>query len=171
MVLCVGRVEKRKNFRAAAESVRGLPLDLVIAGRSSDDSRALERYIRKHELTNVYLVGEVSEDERLTLLGRARAIVIPSFIEGIPYIGLEGILAGKHVICTENCYADSIPGFTLVPPKASAIRAALLALPGEARLPLIRSKELNQETMDSFLFVVRECMASRNHIETGGLYS
>lgn len=59
---------------------------------------ALESFISGEKLTNVALIGAVSNPE--TYLQRFDILVIPSIKEGLPYVLLEGMAAGLPIIAT-----------------------------------------------------------------------
>lgn len=144
-LVCVGRLCEQKGqlllVEAAARLAReGLPFELVLAG--DGELRApIEAAIARHALgERVRITGWISNERVREEILAARALVLPSFAEGLPVVLMEALALGRPVIST---YVAGIP--ELVEPDASgwlvpagdvealaaAMRAALRASPAE----------------------------------------
>lgn len=87
-----------------------LPRRLLISGVNGEGRKALEREIRKRELTDtVTLTGFVENEERNTLYQCCRAFLFPSVFEGFGMPPVEAMLFGAVVIATDKA---SIPEVT-----------------------------------------------------------
>lgn len=106
MVVCVGRLCEQKGqtllLTAARElAQRGVDFELVLAG-DGEMRPQLERLIGEYGLQDrVRITGWVSGDEVRSLLLQARALVLPSFAEGLPVVIMEAMALGRPVITTQ----------------------------------------------------------------------
>jgi glycosyltransferase involved in cell wall biosynthesis len=142
-LVCVGRLCEQKGqlllVEAAARRVRaGLELELVLAG--DGELRApLEAAIARLGLgAHVRITGWISNERVREEILAARALVLPSFAEGLPVVLMEALALGRPVIST---FVAGIPELVvpeqsgwLVPAGdvealAGAMRAALEAEP------------------------------------------
>jgi colanic acid/amylovoran biosynthesis glycosyltransferase len=110
-LVCVGRLCEQKGqlllVEAAAELVRsGLALELVLVG--DGEMRAqIERRVQELGLARcVEITGWADEARVRQELLRARALVLPSFAEGLPVVIMEALALGRPVIST---YVAGIP--------------------------------------------------------------
>lgn len=109
--VCVGRICEQKGQLLLVEAVaklaaRGLALELVIAG-DGEMRPQLEASIARHGLEGRVAItgwigGEAVRDEILA----ARALVLPSFAEGLPVVLMEAMALRRAVIST---YVAGIP--------------------------------------------------------------
>ncbi|MCA9171638.1 MAG: glycosyltransferase family 4 protein [Planctomycetales bacterium] len=110
-LVCVGRLAEQKGhfvLLQAARSLaeRGVQFQIVCVGDGDFRSR-LESYIRKHDLAEyIRLVGWQKEAEVQQWLKQSRAMVLPSFAEGLPVVIMEALAMGRPVIST---YVAGIP--------------------------------------------------------------
>lgn len=118
-LVCVGRLCEQKGqlllVEAAAELARsGLAFELVLAG--DGELRApIEAAIARHGLgTRVRITGWISNERVREEILAARALVLPSFAEGLPVVLMEALALGRPVIST---YVAGIP--ELVEPAGS----------------------------------------------------
>jgi glycosyltransferase involved in cell wall biosynthesis len=110
-LVCVGRLCEAKGqlllVEAAARVVAaGHPLELVLAG-DGPLRMELEASIRKHSLEkHIRITGWIgSSDVRREILA-ARALVLPSFAEGLPVVIMEAMALRRPVLTT---YVAGIP--------------------------------------------------------------
>ena len=143
---CVGRLSAQKGQLVlvdafAALLAGGADARLVLAG-DGELRGAIEERIARHGIGDrVAITGWVASEEIRALLRESRALVLPSFAEGLPVVIMEAFALGRPVI---SSYVAGIPELVepgrsgwLVPagaagPLVDALRAAL-ATP-EARL-------------------------------------
>lgn len=110
-LVCVGRLSPEKGhlllIDAFAELVRsGTDARLVLVG-DGDLRPAVERRVAERGLTErVTLAGYLSETGVREQLLAARALVLPSFSEGLPMVIMEAFALGRPVIST---YVAGIP--------------------------------------------------------------
>jgi glycosyltransferase involved in cell wall biosynthesis len=97
-VLCVGRIEPRKNQVALLHALRGLGMPLVLIGQTvNDDYRAI---IDRHRWPETRVLDRLPTASPLLLsaYAGARAFVLPSWAEGGPLAALEAEAAGCNLV-------------------------------------------------------------------------
>jgi colanic acid/amylovoran biosynthesis glycosyltransferase len=110
-LVCVGRLCEQKGQLLLIEAVKrliqsGTDVTLTLAG-DGELRPTLEAAIKDYNLTaNVHITGWISNNEvRDHILG-ARALVLPSFAEGLPVVIMEAMALRRPVIST---YIAGIP--------------------------------------------------------------
>jgi glycosyltransferase involved in cell wall biosynthesis len=148
-LVCVGRLAEQKGQLLLVEAAarlrnRGLGFELVIVG-DGPLRPAIEAIIARHDLRGcVRLTGSLDGAGVRREVRAARALVLPSFAEGLPVVIMEALALARPVIST---YVAGIPELVcpgengwLVPAGsvealADAMASALAANPAElARL-------------------------------------
>jgi len=130
--VCVGRLSAQKGqlflLDAFAELVRGgHDAELVLAG-DGELRGEIERRIAADDLRGrVRLTGWVTAEQVRELLQQARALVLPSFAEGLPVVIMESLALARPVITT---FVAAIP--ELVEPGRSG-----WLVPAGSRAPLV----------------------------------
>jgi glycosyltransferase involved in cell wall biosynthesis len=143
--VCVGRLCPQKGQLLLIEAVarlkrEGLALDLVLAG-DGEMRGEIERRLRDLDVADrVKITGWIPETVVVDQVLAARALVLPSFAEGLPVVIMEAMALGRPVISTFVAGIPELvrPGETgwLVPAGnaealADALRQALAATAGE----------------------------------------
>lgn len=110
-LICVGRLCEQKGqlllIDAARQlSERGTQFELVLAG-DGEMRGEIETLIARYKLQNVVrITGWISSDRVRDEILAARALVLPSFAEGLPVVLMEAMSLGRPVIST---YVAGIP--------------------------------------------------------------
>lgn len=101
-VLCLGRIEPRKNQLGLARAMRDLPLHLVLVGHEGDPDYAAR--IRQQSGSQVLMVGRLPHETRMlqSALKGARAFALPSWAEGASLAVLEAAAAGVPLILSDR---------------------------------------------------------------------
>ena len=103
--VCVGRICEQKGQLLLVEAVaklaaRGLAVELVIAG-DGEMRPQLEASIARHRLEGrVAITGWISGEAVRAEILAARALVLPSFAEGLPVVLMEAMALRRAVIST-----------------------------------------------------------------------
>jgi glycosyltransferase involved in cell wall biosynthesis len=109
--VCVGRLCEQKGQLLLVEAFRrlldrGIDAHLTLAG-DGELRPALECLIEKYQLgSNVHISGWISNPEVCQQLLAARALILPSFAEGLPVVIMEAMALRRPVIST---YVAGIP--------------------------------------------------------------
>jgi colanic acid/amylovoran biosynthesis glycosyltransferase len=110
-LVCVGRLCEQKGqlllIEAAAElQRRGIEFKLVLAG-DGELRQPIEAAIHRHGLqTKIEITGWISGAQVREHLLASRAMVLPSFAEGLPVVIMEAMALGRPVLST---YVAGIP--------------------------------------------------------------
>ena len=110
-LVCVGRLCEQKGQLLLLEAAHrliqeGTPLNLILVG-DGDLRPEVETRIDDYGLTNhVTITGWASGAEVQKYLKQSRALVLPSFAEGLPVVIMESLALGRPVIST---YVAGIP--------------------------------------------------------------
>lgn len=114
-LVCVGRLSEQKGqmilLEAAAKlHLEGVAFELVLVG--DGELRApLETFIAEHGLSkHVEITGWASGEEVRKNLEASRALVLPSFAEGLPVVIMEALARARPVLST---YVAGIPELVL----------------------------------------------------------
>jgi glycosyltransferase involved in cell wall biosynthesis len=110
-LVCVGRLCEQKGQLLLVEAVsrlvrKGLPLELVLAG-DGEMREEIERLIARHKLErHVRITGWIASDQVREEILAARALVLPSFAEGLPVVIMEAMALRRPVLTS---YVAGIP--------------------------------------------------------------
>jgi colanic acid/amylovoran biosynthesis glycosyltransferase len=103
--VCVGRLSEEKGQMLLLEAVarvaaRHIPVELVLVG-DGPLRGGLEKLIEKYRLgAHVRITGWISNRQVREEIVRARALVLPSFSEGLPVVIMEAMALRRPVLTT-----------------------------------------------------------------------
>ncbi|MCG2632727.1 glycosyltransferase [Bradyrhizobium sp. WYCCWR 13023] len=109
--VCVGRLSEAKGQLLLIEAVKrlrdnGIDFELVLAG-DGEMRQAIEKLVAKYNLaTMVRLTGWISTADVREEILASRALVLPSFAEGLPVVIMEAMALKRPVLAT---YIAGIP--------------------------------------------------------------
>jgi glycosyltransferase involved in cell wall biosynthesis len=110
-LVCVGRLCEQKGQLLLVEAVRlltqrGVEVKLVLAG-DGEMRRAVEQLIALYGLRQrIEITGWISSEQVRAEILAARALVLPSFAEGLPVVVMESMALRRPVLTT---YVAGIP--------------------------------------------------------------
>jgi glycosyltransferase involved in cell wall biosynthesis len=145
-LVAVGRLSPEKGLDVLVEAVRGLPVELEIAGVGPEEER-----LRALAGDNVTFRGWVARDELPDLYANADVAVMPSRSDPWGLVLNEAALAGLPLVSTTAAGAawevieDGVNGFRVPPDDVPALRAAIERLSADDELRRdagVRSREL-----------------------------
>jgi len=133
------RYYKGLQFLLEASKLNGLPV--VIAG-DGPERKNLEIYIAEHKLTNVKMVGFISEDDKVALHHLSKAFIFPSHLrsEAFGISLLEAQLYSKPIIScdigTGSSYVniDNETGLVVEPENATSLSNAMITIDADQQL-------------------------------------
>jgi glycosyltransferase involved in cell wall biosynthesis len=129
-VLCVGRIEPRKNQLALIEALRDSRIPLTLVGQAGRFSRRYAERCRRFAGDNVRFVGHCNATELRGLYRRARVHVNVSWYETPGLASLEAALCGCNIVvtpggCTREYFGED--AHYCAPDDRRSIRAAVEA--------------------------------------------
>lgn len=158
-VLCVGRVDGRKNQLTLIRALKGLDTPIVIIGEPVLGQEGYFDECRREAGSNVHFLGKIEHNSPLLASAYAAAacLVLPSYIETPGLCALEAGLAGAPLVVTElGCTREYFGDFAAYvhPDFPDQIRAAvtetLANRPDTSRLrERIRSRYLWRHAADA----------------------
>ena len=107
-LICVGRLCEQKGQLLLVEAARrlaamGVEFELVLAGDSvrPAERAEIETFIERHKLQDrIRITGWISGAEVREEILAARALVLPSFAEGLPIVIMEAMALRRPIIST-----------------------------------------------------------------------
>jgi colanic acid/amylovoran biosynthesis glycosyltransferase len=114
-LVCVGRICHEKGQLLLVEAVarlvkRGIPMELVLAGDGPVRAQVEALVAKLGVQGNVRITGWLSGDQVRDEIVAARALMLPSFAEGLPVVVMESMALGRPVATT---YVAGIPELVL----------------------------------------------------------
>jgi glycosyltransferase involved in cell wall biosynthesis len=133
--VCVGRLSREKGQRVLLEAAarlvaEGVDLELVLVG-DGEERPDLERRIRELGLgSHVRITGWADRERVSDEIESARALVIPSFSEGLPVVAMEALALGRPVIATRvggvaELVESGATGWLVAPGSVDGLLAAM----------------------------------------------
>ncbi|MBI4581690.1 MAG: glycosyltransferase family 4 protein [Planctomycetes bacterium] len=101
-VLCVGRIEPRKNQLTLIRALRGTDILLTLVGQAGRYSAGYHRRCRAEAGPNVRFVGQAEPSELRDRYRRSLVHVCPSWYETPGLVNLEAAVSGCAVVATEG---------------------------------------------------------------------
>ena len=132
-VLCVGRIEERKNQLRLIEACATLDVPVVLIGAVYDDRQEYDtdcRALAERLGADVRFLSFLTTEEVVDAYAAARVHVLPSLWETIGLSSLEAAAAGCGVVSTSNCGVREYLGddaWYCDPESVESIRAAVEA--------------------------------------------
>jgi glycosyltransferase involved in cell wall biosynthesis len=137
----IGVLRYYKGLHILLEAARDQKFKVVIAG-AGNQKAALMEMIERYGLSNVVLVGRVSDEDKVSLLDLSKGVVMPSFLrsEAFGIALLEGLSAGKPLVTADinsgmsfvNKHEET--GLWVEPESSISLRGALNQLNEDAGL-------------------------------------
>jgi len=134
-LVCVGRLCEQKGQlllveAARALSAKGINFEIVLAG-DGEMRPDIEALIREYGLEKKFsITGWISSDEVRAQMLAARALVLPSFAEGLPVVIMEAMVLKRPVLTTyiagiPELVENGVNGFLVEAGSADALAKAI----------------------------------------------
>jgi len=127
-VLCVGRVESKKNQLGLVAAMRGTGIPLVIVGRPNPE--VYRELCRRYADDNVRFIDSLGEEELASAYAAAKVHALVSWVELPGLTTLEAGAAGCNIVTTDRgSPPEYLRGMAWYcePGRIESIRAAVLA--------------------------------------------
>jgi len=100
--LFIGVLRYYKGLHILLKAAQGQDFRVVIAGEGNQRT-LLKGMVAQYNLTNVTMVGRVSDQDKVSLLDLSKGVVMPSFLrsEAFGIALLEGLSAGKPLVTAD----------------------------------------------------------------------
>jgi glycosyltransferase involved in cell wall biosynthesis len=164
-VLCVARIEPRKNQAVLAHALRDTGLPLVLVGHCANEPyRAL---VEKHGGPGLRILDRLPPNSPLlaSAFAAARVAVLPSWSEGAPLAALEAAAAGASLVLSDLSGESEYFGDRARycdPADPASIRAAVLAA--------WQAPPTAEQVADQKAFVAETYSWDRHRAETQAAY-
>ena len=141
-IFFVGNAFPYKNLRRIIDAfallkVKHQELHLVFAGKKEFFYEQHERYVNEHSISDVHILGFISEGEKRWLFQNAQAYVVASLSEGFHIPGLEAMYEGCPVISSNaTCLPEVLGNAALYfdPTNVEDLAKKIELLLGDAKL-------------------------------------
>ena len=151
-ILCVGRLEKQKNYQLLIDALKGLKVKLVIVGSGSLKRKLIEQ--SKHNKVQLEVIKKISHTQINNIYQSADIFVLPSTIEGSPKVLLEAMSSEKAVIGSDvegiNEIIKNGQNGILVQPNITSLRKGLLRLLKSNSLRQNLAKNARKTVLDNY---------------------
>ena len=163
-LVCVGRLNEQKGHLLLLAAMRkafdrGCSFDLVLAGDGELRSIIEERARVLGLEANVHITGWISSAEVRAALIAARALVLPSFAEGLPVVIMEAMALFRPVITT---YVAGIPELVLAEKTGWLVPAGDADALSDALVDCLRS---TPQRLDSMGQLARQRVLVRHDVD------
>lgn len=102
LVICVGRIEGRKNQLNLIKAMNDTGIPLYIVGLPAKNQPGYYRKCRQMADSNIHFTGYVAQEALLQYYGRAKVHVLPSWFETTGLSSLEAALMGCNTVVSER---------------------------------------------------------------------
>lgn len=128
-ILCVARIEGRKNQLNLVRAAKGLPWKLVLIGKPAPNHMAYFRQVQREAGPNVEILGQMEHDGLAAFYKAAKVHVLASWMETPGLSSLEAGAMGCNVVVTEKGDARDYFGehaFYCEPASIDSIRQSII---------------------------------------------
>jgi glycosyltransferase involved in cell wall biosynthesis len=149
-IIYIGRLEPRKGFQdflkmaeLVSKEIEGV--DFFVLGEGSLREYA-EAVSKKRCNGRLKILGYVNHERVIDIISQATALVLPSYVEGLPTVCLEALASGTPVIATRlggipEVVIEGKTGFLFSPGDVNRCRDRVLLLLREQKLGRNMGKE------------------------------
>ena len=151
-VICVGRIEPRKNQLALIEALAGSDIPLALVGQAGRYSRRYAELCRAAAGANVRFLGQCAPEELTTLYRGALAHACVSWYETPGLASLEAALCGCRIVVTPGGSTREYFGgdaWYCEPDDPASIRRAIEAALASEPRPALTQRVANEFTWEA----------------------
>lgn len=101
-ILCMGRIESRKNQLALIRALNNTAYQLYIHGKPSPNNMGYYEQCKQEAAANVHILGHLDEEALYTAYSNAKVHVLPSYFETTGLSSLEAAVMGCNIVVTDK---------------------------------------------------------------------
>lgn len=101
-IICVGRIEGRKNQLRLINAMEGLPYQLYVIGKESPNDKAYADLCKKAAAPNVHFINHLPQEKLFDIMKAAKVHVLPSFFETCGLVSLEAAYLDCSIVVTNK---------------------------------------------------------------------
>jgi glycosyltransferase involved in cell wall biosynthesis len=105
MVLCVARIEQRKNQLNLIKALNGTHFQLYIIGNPAPNHTGYYNECKRISSSNVHFIEAIAQEELVQYYKKAKVHVLPSWFETTGLASLEALFCGCNIVVTQ--YGDT----------------------------------------------------------------
>lgn len=102
MILCVARVEGRKNQLNLVRALRNTSFRLQVHGKPSPNNVSYYEQCRKEATDNIHFSQWLTEEELYEMYHSAKVHILPSYFETTGLSSLEAAVMGCNIVVTDR---------------------------------------------------------------------
>jgi glycosyltransferase involved in cell wall biosynthesis len=102
LVLCVGRIEGRKNQLNLIRALNNTEFKLFIIGSFASNQPAYEKYCRSAAASNIKFINNIAQEQLVSYYKEAKVHVLPSWFETTGLSSLEAGVMGCNIVITDK---------------------------------------------------------------------
>ena len=169
IVLCVGRIEGRKNQLNLIKALNNSRFNLIIVGAPALNQADYFKTCKEVASTNVEFVNHLSQESLLEYYKKARVHVLPSWFETTGLSSLEAAVMGCNIVITDKGdtreYFEDM-AYYCDPANPESIRIAVEAAANNSFNEKLREKILKEytwnitaeKTLEAYQQVLDKCL-------------
>jgi glycosyltransferase involved in cell wall biosynthesis len=105
MVLCVARIEQRKNQLNLIKALNDTDFQLYIIGNPAPNHAEYYNECRRISKANIHFVAGIAQEDLVKYYKKAKVHVLPSWFETTGLASLEALFCGCNIVVTQ--YGDT----------------------------------------------------------------
>lgn len=129
MILCVARIEGRKNQLNLIKALNATPFELYLIGNPAPNHIAYYQACKREAGPNIHFISELSQTELVNYYQKAKVHVLPSWFETTGLSSLEALFSGCNLVVTKQgdteSYFNTGETFYCDPASITSIRKAI----------------------------------------------
>lgn len=109
MVICVARIEQRKNQLNLIKALNGTAFQLYLIGSPAPNHIGYYNECRSISKSNIHFIEAIAQEELVQYYKKAKVHVLPSWFETTGLASLEALFCGCNIVVTQ--YGDTCDYF------------------------------------------------------------
>lgn len=101
-VICVGRIERRKNQLNLIRSMKNLDTECYIIGKPAVNDLKYYEQCRSEAGENIHFIGHLPQEEIYSIMKAAAVHALPSWFETTGLVSLEAAYFGCNIVITDK---------------------------------------------------------------------